>query len=203
MAATGYPWLSFDTVTKIITVSTSTPGLSGAYNMRYICTLDDDDSSVEETTITYYLIEATAVAQTDITYIISQAELTQAISAFTYDPLAMPLAGPVTWTYSVTSSSGNANICTVDSATGLNILVGTTVSAAAGATTGVISDLNLAGTHVYVLSGTVSGTDSLGRVFSAAAVTTTVNIELISITIGGSMADMFYRSAEAAEEQIF
>ena len=112
----------------------------------------------------------------------------------------MPLAGPVTWTYSVTSSSGNANICTVDSATGENILVGTTVSATAGATTGVISDLSLAGTHVYVLSGTVSGTDSLGRAFSAAAVTTDVNIELISITIGGEMADMFYRGGEAAEE---
>ena len=99
-------------------------------------------------------------------------------------------------------TSGNGFICTIDSATG-NILVGVTASATAGTTTGVITDTSLAGSHVYTLSGTVSGTDSLGNAFSIPAVTTTVNIEIINISINGAVADMYYRAGTTAESQVF
>ena len=66
-------WLTgFDTSTGTITVSTSTTGLSGEYNLQYKCTLDDDDASIEWTTINYYILEATAVSQTEINYLINQ-----------------------------------------------------------------------------------------------------------------------------------
>ena len=64
-------WLSFNSVTEVITVSTSTTGLSGQYDMKYICTLDDDDTTIEETAITYYLIAVSETAQSDIAYILS------------------------------------------------------------------------------------------------------------------------------------
>lgn len=117
-------WLSFDYATETITVSYSATGLAGVYNLRYECVLDDDDASSEWTTITYYIVESTASAQTDINYLLNQDVITQAITAFTYAPSALPLSGSETWTYSVAFSSGDANICTVASSTGSDILVG-------------------------------------------------------------------------------
>ena len=69
MAATGYAWLSFST--GVITVSTTDTSLSGTYNLRYKCTLDDADASVEWTPITYYLVSVTVATQADIHYILN------------------------------------------------------------------------------------------------------------------------------------
>ena len=60
--ATTYSWLSFNKVTEIVTVTTSTAGLGGEYNLRYKCTLDDDDASIEWTSVDYYLLEASSTA---------------------------------------------------------------------------------------------------------------------------------------------
>ena len=192
-------WLSFNSATEVITVNAGSTGLAAQYDLRYICTLDDDESSVEETAITYYLIEAAATAQDDIMYVLSQDESTVAISSFTYSTTTVPLTGSVSWAYSVAYTSGDANICTVSSSTGTDILIGQTSGATAGATTGTLTSDSLAGTHVYTLSGTLSFTDSLGRAWSVPAVTTTVTIEIIKIEISVAMVDMYHRSGTTAE----
>ena len=129
--------------------------------------------------------------------------MSEAVSAFTYETITVPLTGSASWAYSVAYTSGNANICTVDSGTGTDILIGTTTSVSAGATTGTLTSSSLVGTHVYTLSGVLSFTDSLGNSYTASAVSTTVTIEVIEITIGASATDMFHRSGTAAEVETF
>lgn len=77
--ATHSSWLSsFDGSldTPTITISTSIDGLGGKYDLKYICTLDDDDSSSVETPLTIYLVEPSATAQAEIYYILSQDVIT-------------------------------------------------------------------------------------------------------------------------------
>ena len=113
------------------------------------------------------------------------------------------MTGYASWAYSMSYTSGDANICTIDSGSGTDILVGTTTSVSAGSTTGTLTSNTLAGTHVYTLSGVLSFIDSLGNSHTASAVTTTVTIEVIEITIGSAAVDMFHRSGTTAEVQTF
>ena len=100
-------------------------------------------------------------------------------------------------------SSGDANICTIESSSGTNILVGQTASASAGTTIGVLSTLSLAGSHVYTLTGTLTATDTLGRAITTPTITTPVNIEVIRISITVQMTNMFYRAGEPAVVETF
>ena len=200
--ATDYIWLSFDSSTEEITVNALAGlGVSGSYTLRYKCVLDDDDLSEEWTTLTYYLVETSATAQTDIIYLLNQDVKRVAIDTFTYDPSGLPLAtsSSATWNYSVTVSSGDANICTVASDSGTDFLVGTTSDASAGSTIGVISSISKSGTHVYTLTGTLSFTDSVGRSYSTSAQSTDVTIEVIHFEIQVQMTNIYYRSGEPAE----
>ena len=126
--------------------------------------------------------------------------MSEAISPFTYQTTAVPMTDDASWAYSMSFTSGDANICTVDSGSGTDILVGTTTSVSAGVTTGTLTSNTLVGTsHVYTLSGVLSFIDSLGRSHTSPAVTTTATINVIEITIGSAAVDMFHRSGSAAE----
>lgn len=109
----------------------------------------------------------------------------------------------MTWTYSLATSTGNPNVCTIASDSSSDLLVGMTSNVNAGITTGKIIDNSLAGSSVYLLSATLTGTDSLGRAFTLTSPPVNVNIEILYISASVAVKDMFYRTSEPALTETF
>ena len=106
-----------------------------------------------------------------------------------------------TWTYAVakTGAADKDNISTVDSGTKTDILVGAVTSAAAGTTTGPITDPTKVGTSSYTLTGTYSATIN-GSAFTSSK-SVAFNIHIVQFTL--TVADMAQRRGAALQTQTY
>ena len=132
--------------------------------------------------------------QAPIVYLLKNPVETHAISQYSYDQTSFPYDAPgATMSYAVTLTSG-ANLITTVS--GTDILIGDVTSLNAGSTTGPITNTAKAGTSVYTLTGTLSGTINGITIPANAQTTETVTIHVVDFTI--SITDMLFKVRVAA-----
>ena len=115
-------------------------------------------------------------------YLLNQAVITQAISAFDYQLTSFPYDATPNWAYSLTQVSGPTLVSTVESATGSNLLVGSVTDINAGTTTGPITSTAQVGTAVFTLTGSLTGSIA-GITIPVNSKSTNFNVHIVEISL--------------------